>query len=608
MYNYEDASGSILATFYFVALILMWALLFLNIIVALLLYNYNRNINAGDDTDLQEIEKKGRKMDIPPEILKLIIDNDLTAKTQTTMTWRRFLDTIKFLFKIKHEEKLPNSRYFKYKITRFLFYLVVHPIFNIIIFVAIISNTVILCLENYELDGDNSQQSWQEIMNYIFIAIFTLEVIIKFFGLGYHKFIEDRYNILDCITVILSIIEVSFSSSSGSYTALRAFRLLRIFKIFKAGELRILIDSLIKTIRSISPFIICLLIIMYIFVLIGMQLFAGQVKINSEDKVDDTNGTSPRFNFDTFEWALITVFVLFIGDGWNAIMYNTIRATETYFITYFFIVIIIGNIAMLQLFVAIMIENFTVSRKLSEKRKIIDEIEKHMEMGESILDSCGLVLGKEVVKDYEQKLREQDVRIIGEVAEENNDIDKNQIRRLIMPNHMPKKIMLRDLDTNLVHRNSNENKSHIIISPREFQFELSNKISENIDIENMYNPNFSSPNDYKIARPHNDAFMMSYESAFMLPSNRVLLDEEDHHEVNKDSSEVTQKRQFDDFFSEYDSVKTRRILSWKAVNTIENRGFANEDSKNSYRTEDRKDAFKVRLQTLLNGKYFDHLI
>ena len=172
-----------------------------------------------------------------------------------------------------------------------------------------------------------------------------------------------------------------------------------------------------------------------------------------------------------------------------------------------------------------------------------------------------MVLGKEVVKDYEQKLREQDVRITGEVAEENNDIDKNQIRRLIMPNHMPKMIMLRDLDTNLVHRNSNENKSHIIISPREFQFELSNKISENIDIENMYNPNFSSPNDYKIARPHNDAFMMSYESAFILPSNRVLLDEEDHHEVNKDSSEVTQKRQFDDFFSEYDSVKTRRILS-----------------------------------------------
>ena len=420
----------------------------MNIIAALLLFNYNKNTNTGDDNDLKQIEEKGRLMNIPPEILKLIIDNDLTAKTQTAMTWKRLLNTVKYLFKLKHEEELPNSNYFRYKITRFLFYLVVHPIFNIIIFTSIITNTVILCLESYELDEDNSQPNWQEVMNYIFIVIFTLEVIVKFFGLGSSKFVLDRYNILDCIIVVLSIIEVAFNSSSGSYTALRAFRLLRIFKIFKAGELRILIDSLIKTIRSISPFIICLLIIMYIFVLIGMQLFAGKVKINSEDKVDDTNGTSPRFNFDTFEWALITIFMLFIGDGWNNIMYNTIRTTRTIFITYFITVIVVGNITMLQLFVAIMIENFTVSRKLSEKRKIIDEIEKLTKIGESILDACCLVLGKEAVKDFEQRLAKQQLNIIDDIADENNDIDKNQFKRLIMPNHMPKKIMLQNMDTN----------------------------------------------------------------------------------------------------------------------------------------------------------------
>ena len=86
-------------------------------------------------------------------------------------------------------------------------------------------------------------------------------------------------------------------------------------------------------------------------------------------------------------------------------------------------------------------------------------------------------------------------------------------------------------------------------------------MSEDIDIEKKHNLKFFSPDNYKTARACNDAFMMSYEeSALRLhSSNRIMLDEEDNEA--KDSSDVTQKRQYDDFFSEYDSVKTRRILT-----------------------------------------------
>lgn len=228
----------------------------MNIIVALLLLNYKENSDDSYDDDLKEIEEEGKNLSIPSDILGLIIDYDLQVKKETKLTYEQFKKIIKGFLKFQKTDELPKSKYFDYKITRFLFYLIMHPFFSIFIFIVIIANTVILCMDRYELNKSYNQPKWQDTVNYIFIIIFTLEVIIKFFGLGFKKFIQDGYNILDFLIVVLSFIEIIFSSSSGSYTVLRAFRLFRIFKIFKAGELRILIDSLIKTLRSISPFLI----------------------------------------------------------------------------------------------------------------------------------------------------------------------------------------------------------------------------------------------------------------------------------------------------------------------------------------------------------------
>lgn len=57
MYNFQDSSGSVLATFYFVALVLMWAILFLNIIVAILFSNYEDN-DKEENEDFKELEDK----------------------------------------------------------------------------------------------------------------------------------------------------------------------------------------------------------------------------------------------------------------------------------------------------------------------------------------------------------------------------------------------------------------------------------------------------------------------------------------------------------------------------------------------------------------------
>ena len=96
-------------------------------------------------------------------------------------------------------------------------------------------------------------------------------------------------------------------------------------------------------------FIVCLTI--FIFALLGMQLFGGKMC-----GLDD--GEVPRHNFDTLLWALVTVFQVLTGEDWNAVMYDGMAATSEWSALYFLLLQIVGNFLVLNLFVAILLTNF----------------------------------------------------------------------------------------------------------------------------------------------------------------------------------------------------------------------------------------------------------
>ena len=128
----------------------------------------------------------------------------------------------------------------------------------------------------------------------------------------------------------------------------------------------------------------------------GMQFFAGKIKFN-EDGQYDSNGISPRYNFDNFGNAFLAIFIIFTGENWNEMMYSAMLSTTRLASIYFIIVIVLGNIIILQLLVAIVLSNFDESRKLTAKRKIIDEIESNLIDGKSIQEAVQVVLGKDFI-------------------------------------------------------------------------------------------------------------------------------------------------------------------------------------------------------------------
>lgn len=137
-----------------------------------------------------------------------------------------------------------------------------------------------------------------------------MESGLKLLGLTRIKFKKDKFNLFDLFIVTVSIIElVTPSGNFGIITSLRAFRLARLFKLARSNHtLKCLLDSIAQTISAIANFIVLLLLFIYVFALLGMTMFAGKFSFDDHGYHDPSHGSVPRMNFDTLDWAIITVF------------------------------------------------------------------------------------------------------------------------------------------------------------------------------------------------------------------------------------------------------------------------------------------------------------
>lgn len=174
----------------------------------------------------------------------------------------------------------------------------------------VLFNTIILGMERYDIPEDQSKML--KDMNEIFTFIFIAELGLKLTALGPIKYLKDSMNYLDLFVVILSIVELSFTSGSSSDTqksslsALKTFRIFRTFRVLRVARLLRALHSMQMIIgvisRSLTSFIyIALLLLLFIFIyaLLGMQFFGG--KFNFPDG-------KPLTHFDNFNNAFVTVF------------------------------------------------------------------------------------------------------------------------------------------------------------------------------------------------------------------------------------------------------------------------------------------------------------
>lgn len=156
-----------------------------------------------------------------------------------------------------------------------------NSMFNSLIMIIIICNTIMLAADRYP-EPEQIEKGLLNNLNYVSTGIFTIEVIIKLIGLSPRNFFKEKLNIFDFFIVITSLFEIFATQTYGSFSVLRTFKLMALFKIFKIESLRILMDSVAFTITTLGNYFILLGLFLYVYALIGMQLFGGQYRFNPD--------------------------------------------------------------------------------------------------------------------------------------------------------------------------------------------------------------------------------------------------------------------------------------------------------------------------------------
>ncbi|XP_026643372.1 voltage-dependent R-type calcium channel subunit alpha-1E isoform X2 [Microtus ochrogaster] len=271
--------------------------------------------------------------------------------------------------------KVDGASYFRHKerlLRISIRHMVKSQVFYWIVLSVVALNTACVAIVHH------NQPQWLTHLLYyaefLFLGLFLLEMSLKMYGMGPRLYFHSSFNCFDFGVTVGSIFEVVWAifrpGTSFGISVLRALRLLRIFKITKYwASLRNLVVSLMSSMKSIISLLFLLFLFIVVFALLGMQLFGGRFNFN--------DGT-PSANFDTFPAAIMTVFQILTGEDWNEVMYNGIRSqggvsSGMWSAIYFIVLTLFGNYTLLNVFLAIAVDNLANAQELTKDEQEEEE-------------------------------------------------------------------------------------------------------------------------------------------------------------------------------------------------------------------------------------------
>ena len=224
------------------------------------------------------------------------------------------------------------------KAIRFSDRLVNAPAFEWGIIAVIIINAVLLGMETSPALNDR-YGDWMHLGNWIALSIFIVEALLKMIALAprIDRYFRDGWNVFDFSVIVFALIPATGELATVVRLA-RLLRALRLISVIK--ELRLIVSALVRSIPSVFHVIMLMSIIVYIYAIIGHQLF-------HEHDPD---------NWGNLGICVLTLFNVITLEGWTEIMATAMELHDwawIYFVTY----VVIATFVVINLFIAIIINN-----------------------------------------------------------------------------------------------------------------------------------------------------------------------------------------------------------------------------------------------------------
>ncbi|XP_045153955.1 sodium channel protein type 2 subunit alpha [Echinops telfairi] len=300
----------------------------------------------------------------------------LTSPTGQLLPERCYrIAPVELVFRLNHYEKLEESRqkcppcWYKFanmcliwdcckpwlKVKHIVNLVVMDPFVDLAITICIVLNTLFMAMEHYPMTEQFS--SVLSVGNLVFTGIFTAEMFLKVIAMDPYYYFQEGWNIFDGFIVSLSLMELGLANVEG-LSVLRSFRLLRVFKLAKSWPtLNMLIKIIGNSVGALGNLTLVLAIIVFIFAVVGMQLFGKSYKdcvckISSDCEL-------PRWHMSDFFHSFLIVFRVLCGE-WIETMWDCMEvAGQTMCLTVFMMVMVIGNLVVLNLFLALLLSSFS---------------------------------------------------------------------------------------------------------------------------------------------------------------------------------------------------------------------------------------------------------
>ena len=303
--------------------------------------------------------------------------------------------------------------------------IVKHRYVERIVMFCIIFNTLILAVR-YRGMSQNAEAAFIDL-NYFFLSVFVLELVLKVLALGVLGYIDDPYNRFDALIVAAGLIELGFRDSSIAVA--RAFRLLRVLRatrlITQHKSMRRLIDTTTQSFAIIINFCGVLLVFVFVFTVLGMQLFGGQPEYWDE-----------RPNFNTFGDSFMTIFEILTGSEWYQTMLVGMSGSRggsaaLFFISWSFI----GSFILLNLILAMIVDTFSRSIEVKEaeaRRAAREERERQAKENERkrTMEISALLGAKAGAKSSKKSLSSTELKPMGKKEIESHPDAKGVVRRI----------------------------------------------------------------------------------------------------------------------------------------------------------------------------------
>ncbi|KAM5233408.1 sodium channel protein type 10 subunit alpha isoform 3-T4 [Hipposideros larvatus] len=399
MYAAVDARGvnlqpkwenNMYAYLYFVVFIIFGGFFTLNLFVGVIIDNFNQQ------------KKKIRGQDI-----------------FMTEEQKKYYNAMKKLGSKKPQKPIPRPLN---KYQGFVFDIVTRQTFDIIIMVLICLNMVTMMIET-----DDQSEEKTKILNKInqfFVAVFTSECVMKMFALRQY-FFTNGWNVFDLIVVVLSIGSLVFSTILKSFesyfspTLFRVIRLARIGRILRliraAKGIRTLLFALMMSLPALFNIGLLLFLVMFIYSIFGMASFAY---VKWEAGIDD------MFNFQTFANSMLCLFQITTSAGWDGLLSPILNTGPPYCdpnltnsngsrgncgspavgIIFFTTYIIISFLIVINMYIAVILENFNVATEESTEPLSEDDFDMFYETWEKFDPEATQFIAFSALSDFADTL------------------------------------------------------------------------------------------------------------------------------------------------------------------------------------------------------------